>query len=329
MGRRRHIGLSTGAVAALVLAACAGADSAPTPPPENDPTFDDFLRPPTRCPEMFSDVDLALCARRTPERYGYSEDQPLEYGWDASSGKPWFGRLHCPNGALPEVERVENLGRRQYGSVAPCVARSKVRGSAVASRAADGTCLDMIDAWKVVCPGGQGVSGLLYVNAYRCGIPCPPPGLRLLPARSAKAYYDSRKAYEGGRIKASWRLALEALSAMPDSERLLKWQGVVAVRLRDYQAARTAYDGALRANPGDPYHLLHRAVADKELGRFAAHDAALAELYERLGESSHPLAAELTCRMAAMFLRHGEDGRANGLALMACSMGFEQCCLAR
>jgi hypothetical protein len=108
------------------------------------------------CPEQEEDVDLEACNEGIDEDYGRVVSQPLEWGAAAGGQLLWHGRFACASGAEAQVERIVG------GAVgAPEGAHHGEPSLAASIRSSTAT--DMVDKWKVKCPGLP--EEIIYANA--------------------------------------------------------------------------------------------------------------------------------------------------------------------
>ncbi|MBI4511152.1 MAG: hypothetical protein HY698_16085 [Deltaproteobacteria bacterium] len=272
------------------------------------------------CPREDLDVDPSFCAETVPEGYGMTKDMPLEWGLEAASrGVLWMNRLACENGGKPETHREGNVGPASVTSISP---RSPMTGMAGA-RVPD---IDIVDAWQVRCPGREPFT--LYTNMYRCGNPCPPFKMRLIPARAKKLHEASVRALEEKRFEDALAHAQEALRLAPGVETYLAWLGAVYFVFDRPEDALPLLEAARAIDPRSPLHRLHIGAVHDELGHLVEYAGILDELLQEL-PPDHALVPELKCRKAGVLKRAGKPDEAIALAADACGAGFNRCCEAR
>lgn len=300
-------------------AADAVADEAPdalasvTPIAEDDDVEPSTYEPPPdpdHCPTEASDVPPERCIG-LPAGYGTTAEQPLEWGMGGVRAL-YFGRLVCAGGGWATTRRLGSSGDAPVASTSP---RSGF-GAAVDS--------DILDRWEVACPGAPPI--YLFSNMYRCGSPCPPPPLTVMPAAAEASYRASFDAMKAQDVDTALRLAEETVRLAPASERNQSWLGVTRLQAHQYDGAIEAFDAARKMIPGAGHQYgVYIAEAHKRRGDldryFAQLDATLAEL-----PAGHALVPELQCKLVSKLERAGDKAGAKALATTACAGGYERCC---
>lgn len=288
------------------LIGCASApSSAPPPPGPAEPPAAPPISGP--CPTVDTEVALEACAD-LPADHGLAPERPLEWG-GAGSNTFFFGRIVCEGGGWPSVERIGSAGPAPVKSASP--------------PGMPNFGVDVLDLWKVVCPGGRRLD--VYTNMYRCGRPCPPAGLRLLSAARGRAYLDSRAAAERRDFAEAARIAEAGFPQGARTEKEASWLGLVYAADNRIDDAIAALTRAHEIDPADPYHLFHRAAAARKRGDLEAYFADLLAALER-ADHGHPLRPELLCLSRSYFERAGELARARDVGDEACKLGFARCC---
>ena len=278
------------AVTALVaLAACSSAQTSTGTP---------ALAPETDCPATHH-MTLDTCVGAPPVGYGHLPSRPLEWG-ATSAGALYFGRLVCPGGGLAISERVREPGE----SLPPGVS-----------------------AWEVHCPGDE-APRKWYVSARKCGSPCPPDGLHVIPQAALQRYLASVEAFEGGQPAPALDLAQAAVTLAPPNELLTLWLGTMLEQNGRASEAVAYYEAAIRMNPDDPEHKLFLARAQRAAGHEAPYRAAVTDLLAKL-PGGHPLVPELQCLQSEILRHDGKTAEASTLAQRACAAGKADCCPAK
>ncbi len=269
-----------------------------TPAPVTDP-YGQCVTPQTR-------VDVQTCARDR----GASKAAPVEWGSKAGRGTLYFGRLMCEDGADPAVRRVGSGG--------------KVSSEAPEDPAMKSMMFDIVDLWEVTCPGKA--PQVVYHNLYRCGDPCPPAGLSILPAQAEGELRVSLEQLRADDIEGAWVHGQNALKLAPESERLLRWNALLAARRRDAAASASYGARALAKNPDRHGTRILRAQMLLRLGKKkeAARDASYLESNLKPGSTYAPT---LMCLQAELL--RGEAGKEaqmkDGID-KACQAGSKRCC---
>ena len=265
---------------------------------------------PAICPGSDDDVDEERCRTERPPEYGLTPESPLEIGIAAGGQSLWYGRLICPNGALPAIRRMGNAGPPTVPSESPT--------SPLGGR---GT--ELLDVWEVQCPGiGDPVT--LYSNLYRCGLNCPPGAFRVLDARVHRIYQEASALIR----KNAFDKALRKMEEIaPDERTTLDINhrfGVLYLQKELFAKARKALETALAMNPTNPYLKLHISFVDLQEGKRDEYATVVEALLDELPDD-HSLHAELVCRKGVVLRDQNKD---EGTTLMrkGCDLGHKPCC---
>lgn len=261
------------------------------------------------CPKAFTEVTPQQCAS-LPRGYGEQPGMPAEWGIGAGTGKLWFGRLMCPDGAMPlQLRRVGNIGGASTPSQSP--------PSSSARRP-----LDIVDKWEVTCP--QRAPIIVYHNMYRCGSPCPPATLKLLPAKAFSSLAGSLSAYQRGDLAEADTIATQGLSHAPNYELMLIWASQVKARQDRHAEALKLLERADAIHPNSPSIQLNMVESLVALDR---HADALRQIQavEKTLPAQDPKTPRLQCLKASALLPT-EPAQARKLAASACAAGEKRCC---
>lgn len=265
---------------------------------------------PTTCPKLSDDVDEEHCRTVRPADYGLVPEAPLEIGLAASGRSIWFGRLLCPNGALPEVTRRGNIGPPKRPSRSPLSAMGRLG-------------FELLDVWEVRCPLDD-TPTTLYTNIYRCGLKCPPGNFRVLDARRHGIYLEAAGMVGKGRFSEALKKMEEIGPEERTTEKINHRLGVLYLREGRLKDARAALEIARAMDPVDPYLRLHVGFVDLQEGNLDAYAAVVTALLEELPED-HALHPELACRKGVV-LRESDEKRGKALMGEACEQGHQPCC---
>ncbi len=247
------------------------------------------------CPATH-ELTLQSCGGPPPVGYGSLPSKPLEWG-ATRAGALYFGRLVCPGGGLAMSERT-----------------------ATRPELAD----QGVEVWEVRCPGDQ-TPRVWYATPRRCGNPCPPDGLRVIPQPALHRYLASVEAFESGDTKSALARIDEAVTLAPPNELLTLWKGTMLEQSGRPLEAVAFYEAAVRMNPDEPAHKLFLARAQRAAGHDAPYRSAILDLLAKL-PSGHPLVPELQCLQAEILKKDGKTAEAQTLAATACKNGQADCC---
>ncbi len=273
-------------VTASCVAACSGAAT-----DRDDPT----VEPVVDCMATH-ELTLHSCAAPSPVGYGSLPSKPLEWG-ATRAGALYFGRLVCPGGGLAMTERAQ----------------------ATSELTAQG-----VEAWEVRCPGDP-TPRTWYATPRKCGNPCPPDGLRVIPQPALQRYLASVEAFEEGDAKRALERIDEAVALAPPNELLTLWKGTMLEQTGHAVEAVPYYEAAVRMNPDEPAHKLFLARAQRAAGHDAPYRSAVNDLLGKL-PAGHPLVPELQCLKAEMLKKDGKNAESSALAAAACKAGHADCC---
>ena len=286
---RRHRGLPLRAWLAALLAtpqlACGGVET------RAEPALESVID----CPATH-ELTLQSCAGPASVGYGSLPSKPLEWG-ATRAGALYFGRLVCPGGGLAMTERAQS--------------------GALLS-------LDGVEAWEVRCPGDQ-TPRIWYATPRKCGNPCPPDGLRVIPQSALQRYIASVEAFDAGDTKLALQRIDEAVVLAPPNELLTLWKGTMLEQSGRPLEAVAYYEAAVRMNPDEPSHKLFLARAQRTAGHEAPYRSAVDDLLAKL-PSGHPLVPELQCLKAELLAKDGKSAEAQALATKACQNSHADCC---
>jgi hypothetical protein len=285
-----HVKIATAATLAFLATACSGVDAAHGDGSAHDSNVD--------CPATH-DLSLQSCATPPPVGYGTLSSRPLEWG-ATRAGALYFGRLVCPSGGLAMTERMQNR----------------------ADLALEGT-----ETWEVRCPGDP-TPHIWYATPRKCGNPCPPDGLRVIPQPALQRYLASVSAFEAGDTKTALARIDEAVALAPPNELLTLWKGTMLEQSGRGLEAVAFYEAAVRMNPDEPAHKLFLARAQRAAGHNEPYRAAIEDLLGKL-PNAHPLVPELQCLKAELLKQDGKTKEAYALAQTACRNGHAECCPAK
>ena len=246
------------------------------------------------CPATH-EIVLQTCSGPQPVGYGSLPSKPLEWG-ATRAGALYFGRLVCPGGGLALSERV--VPERPL---------------------AEG-----VEAWQVRCPGNP-TPHLWYTTARRCGNPCPPDGLTVIPQSALQRYLASVAAFDEGDAQRALRLVDVAVGLAPENELLTLWKATMLEQTGHAAEAVPLFEAAVRMNPDAPAHKLFLARSQRAIGHEQPYRAAVADLLGRL-PPGHALIPELQCLQADLLKRDGKLPEAQTLAATACKGGHADCC---
>lgn len=282
--------------------------SAPAPAPETSA--------PVSCPTQVTEIDLVACRAQLPADYGTSAEHPMELGLVGGGGKklPWGDRLVCPGGGWPQYAGRGSLLFSGKSSSPP----SGFPG--LASRPGEAP-NEVIDGWGIRCPDGKTYT--VYNNLYRCGTPCMAQPFDVSPMAAHRAWVDAQKLSREKKHEEAIARAREAVELSPN-ERYQSRLGTVLFAAGRHDEAIRAFEAALAIAPGDPYHLLHIAMAHQAANRPDRY-AAIVEQQLRTVPQDHDLYPELLCRKAFV-LEKAKDAEAAPLKARACSLGYKGCC---
>ena len=269
-----------------LLAACSGPRSG-----DDEPLTEHAVD----CPATQA-LTLQSCTAQLPVGYGSLPSKPLEWG-ATRAGALYFGRLVCPNGGLAMTERTETRPELS----------------------AEGT-----EAWEVRCPGDP-TPRTWYATPRRCGNPCPPDGLRVIPQLALQRYLASVAAFEAADIQLALQRVDEAVALAPPNELLTLWKGTMLEQSGRPLEAVPYYEAAVRMNPDEPAHKLFLARAQRAAGHEPPYRAAIDDLLAKL-PGGHPLVPELQCLKAELLNKDGKTAEAHALAATACQGGQADCC---
>lgn len=297
----------------VVLTGC-GKKAPPAAVPDVAATTSVTAAAPAACPTPDAVVDMAQCAA-LPKQHGLTPETPLEWG-NAGRGQLWYGRLMCPSGASPQVERSGNIGSVKYGSTAAL----SEHGEAM-SGLAGGESPDIVDAWTVHCPGG---SHEWYANIYRCGSPCPPAGFRIMDAEAARAVSDADELLSGGQPTAALNAARKAQDLEPGADMPMLYAGLALIQLGRYAEALDALEAAFAIDstatvPG--LYAIQSAVLTESWARGRAiSDTMMGQLSP--GDEAYP---DALCLRSRILAGQGDAG-ADTAREAACAAGAASCC---
>lgn len=290
-----------------LCAQAVGCTSTPTPAPQAQPA----ARPKpvqTQCPAPTLEVEPTLC-QGLPSKHGQVPELPLEWGVDVVGEQLWFGRLVCEDGAMPKLRLEGVYGPAPKASLAP--------PSPTQSEA-----LDLLDRWTLRCPGQPAMT--LYYNLYRCGSPCPPLGVSLLPAAAFKDYLASLEAHGARRLEEAYELATRALDASPESELFRLWLATLANERGLHERALLLYEEAAARYTSDAQLQLRRAETLLLLDRPREAEALLTKLLDALPSTHKERPYSMCLHATAVMLFDLE--RSAPLARAACQAGASSCC---
>ncbi len=257
------------------------------------------------CPSRALDVPAWRC-EAPAANYGSSEN-PLEWGPGASGRTLFFERLVCPNGATPVTRKVGVVGPAKVPSRSP-------KSSPVAP--------DVLEDWLVGCPSEVPLH--LTVNPGRCGDPCPPAGLSLLPAAAAVALDRSQEALVRGDVDVAMAQARIASDSAPLTEATAGWKGMVQLEAGWALQAMQSFAAAGALNQDDPFYPAQQAAALERLDEPDKADRMLRRVLEDL-DDTHPARARIQCQRAYLW-RRMRNPDAGALAAEACAAGVDNCC---
>lgn len=284
-----------------------GCTSAPATPIQEQPA----TRPKpvqAQCPSPTLEIAPELC-QGLPSQHGQVPQQPLEWGVAVSGELLWFGRLVCQDGAMPKL-RLEGV----YG---PAPKTSSSPPSPTQSEA-----LDLLDKWTLSCPGQPALT--LYHNLYRCGSPCPPLGVSLLPATSFEDYLASQEAHSARRLEEAYDLATRALEASPESELFRLWLASLANERGLHERALLLYEEAAARYALDVQLQLRRAETLLLLDRPREAEELLSKLLDSLATTHKQRPYAMCLHATAVMLFDLE--RSATLTRAACQAGASSCC---
>ncbi len=254
-----------------------------------------LAEPAVDCPATHT-LNAQSCSASLPVGYGSLRSKPLEWG-ATRAGALYFGRLVCPNGGLAMTERTD----------APV-----------------DTAGDAVETWEVHCPGDP-TPRIWYATPRRCGNPCPPDGLRVIPQPALQRYLASVAAFEAGDAVLALQRIDEAVALAPPNELMTLWKGTMLEQTGRALEAVPFYEAAVRMNPDEPAHKLFLARAQRAAGHEAPYRSAIEDLLGKL-PSGHPLVPELQCLKAELLRHDGKLAEAHALADTACKGGQADCC---
>lgn len=262
-------------------------------------------KPSYTCP--YASMPVSGCSNKSV--LGLSPTNPAEWGMDGGGKTLWFGRLTCASGAIPKIVREKTYGR------APSPSTSS------ASPSTEGT-LDVLDQWLVSCP--DKASFRLFHNIYRCGDPCPPGLLKLMPSNAFEHYKSSQRALQNQSINKAVELAKKAYQRAPYIEVLILWYALVLTASNEHQSALMLYERALAINPNSISTALRRLEALLVLKRHKEVIKLGEQLLKKV-EDRHTQRPYLLC-LYATSLATEDTQRAALLSQRACQLGELGCC---
>lgn len=272
---------------ALLAVACSGVDAARGEQAAREGTAD--------CPATH-ELTMQTCLTSPPVGYGTLASKPLEWG-ATRAGAIYFGRLVCPGGGLAMSSR---------------------------SQPRTDLALEGIETWEIRCPGDPSPH-IWYATPRKCGNPCPPDGLRVIPEAALERYLASVAAFETGDVKLALARVDEAVRLAPPNELLMLWKGTMLEQSGRSLEAVPFYEAAVRMNPDEPAHKLFLARAQRAAGHEAPYRSAILDLLSKL-PSGHPLVPELQCLEAELLKRDGKEAESYALAQLSCKNGHSECC---
>ncbi len=263
------------------------------------------------CPAPFTPVDPAMCAESVDADYGLTPRTPAEWGLGAGTGTLWFGRLVCADGTMAEIYRQGNIGTAPVPSDSPLNEQGDEAGAA-----------DILDLWIVECPDAEPIK--VYHNLYRCGSPCPPPTLALIPADAYEAFVDSQRHFEEGNTSAGMDAAERAFRLAPDIELVVLWWAIQLAERARYDEALKVFALASDLNPHDPFADIQRAEILVGQERMEEARVLLNDITARIDNDFEYLPLVQCLRASAMYQTAPDEARA--LASKACEAGVDRCC---
>lgn len=191
------------------------------------------------CPSRV--LDVRQC-QAMPAR-GSTPQTPLEWG-PTEGNALWAGRLRCASGAVPARRRVGE------GGLAPASDSPK---SAVLADP------ELLELWELSCPGQPALR--LYVNPFRCGLPCPPPGLTVTDLRVEAALQAAHAALQADRAQEALDWSRLAARQAPTDEVVQATLGHAALMGHAFPEAIAAFEAVLAVDGTDPTARLGLALA--------------------------------------------------------------------
>ena len=262
------------------------------------------------CPTPTLEVDAQQC-QALPAGYGELATMPLEWGAGASSGRSlWFGRMTCASGGSPRVERLDMVGPAPRTPTSP---KSPLMVEA----------LDIVERWQITCPGQA--PRVVYHNLYRCGSPCPPRGLELLPAQPFGDYLESLRAHRARRMDEAYKLASRAHHGAPTAALFMVWLAALSNEQGKHEQALSLYELALERHMEDDELELRRAETLLMLERPQQAQLELARVIARW-PVAHPLMGYALC-LRSTALMTLDEAQSVALARQSCALGESICCV--
>ncbi len=253
------------------------------------------------CPTIATDPPA--CPAGSP--LGTSVDTPYEWGPAGGGLQPWWGRLSCGDGRIPQLRRAGAAGSPETPSRSPA--------SGEPSLAA----VDVVDAWQVGCPAGRYE---LFVNVYRCGETCVPSAFTVMPGGAVRHFEAAKAAARAKDVAGAVAAARSATDTAPEHERAWVFRGSLAEDLGRWDEALLVWEATVRRFPG-PLSDSHRAEALARTGRKDQARELAASLLAAAPDA--PGRARLLCVQS---LVQSDATKAKVLAGQACSEGYTRCC---
>lgn len=255
------------------------------------------------CPSSTTVVLPDQCSD-LPPGYGFSPDQPVEWGLAAIRGdktsEVYLGRLICPDGTQAMATPIDFAPATTPPTSAP-----SMRFEGVETRPSD-----FVDRIALRC-GDK--TQTFYSNGYRCGSPCPPPGFRLMDVAADRHLRRSLEEKSKGANEASLREAEAALAIDPGSEKLYETVAMARFRLARFEESLQVADEGIARIPASLDLPIFRALVLTRLERHQAAYDAMVEIEPRLeqaGDASLQVQALSIKAMAASSLGRREEALA-------------------